>query len=664
MTWIGQKKLAFIPVQRPTFDEFPAPTDWPNEIMRRAVFDPPNPSSPTLPDRSLRAYIFAASSGRADLDAVVMPMQVINRGDVPPDALEAQLGSQLRDQGFDAAALVMLGRPPCGTSQLGGFWARFCMSENVGAWAMEFMHCLTGLIDLRSLPRYLDNEVHQDTSAFDEMASNRGMHPSAYTKATIGWLDQSAIAQHVGRTVEYNLHSVGLIQPPPSGRLAAVRIGAQVPYLMVESRRMVDQFESNIGSDGVIVYLVQTSDPFHFEANNVIPLALLTATALTVGETFTSDTGVIVRVTGAISGGFSVRIEDPSLHVVDRSAQYGAPAAAAPPTACVVPGLGVHDIAYRDTSGDLHELWRDAQGGTGTTDLTKIAVGGAPTASGTPFFYVDTTRSVLILLYRDANGTVRSLYWSTGEVGADNLSGTADAPKAAGDPVGYYVPDADTHHVIYRTGDGNLHELNWIGVTPVTYGGNITGAISAPHAAGDPTAFVGSGGYNIVVYRSVNGDILSLYWLQGGTGLDELSVVAGTPKAAGDPFGYYTAYNDTIQIVYCAGDGHVFELYAAGNDTITGWDITPTDAPLATGNLAAYYSAGTNTKHVFYRSADGQLHEIWWMPGGGTPAHVNLTERFGAPLAADRPAAFTVEGPNTQHVAYRGTDNHIYEVIW
>jgi hypothetical protein len=76
-----------------------------------------------------------------------------------------------------------------------------------------------------------------------------------------------------------------------------------------------------------------------------------------------------------------------------------------------------------------------------------------------------------------------------------------------------------------------------------------------------------------------------------------------------------------------------------------------------------YYSAGTNTKHVFYATTDGQLHEIWWVPGGGTPAYVNLTERFGAPPAADWPAAFTVEGPNTQHVAYRGTDNHIYEVI-
>jgi hypothetical protein len=38
---------------------------------------------------------------------------------------------------------------------------------------------------------------------------------------------------------------------------------------------------------------------------------------------------------------------------------------------------------------------------------------------------------------------------------------------------------------------------------------------------------------------------------------------------------------------------------------------------------------------------------------------------YGAPKSIiERPAAFTVEGPNTQHVAYRGTNNHIYEVHW
>ena len=204
---------------------------------------------------------------------------------------------------------------------------------------------------------------------------------------------------------------------------------------------------------------------------------------------------------------------DPA-HVVDRSAEFGTPPAAGPTTACVIPGLS-HNICYRDTSGKLHELWRNTQGHTGTTPLTEIAPPGTPKATGNPFAYVDSSRNTVILLYRAVDGSVRSLYWSLGPVGHDDLSGTAGAPKAAGNPVGYYTAAIDAHNVIYRTGDGHLHLLNWTGIAPVIYGGNLTAAISAPHAKGDPTAFVNAAGVNMVVYRSVNDHILSLYWTVG-----------------------------------------------------------------------------------------------------------------------------------------------------
>ena len=357
--------------------------------------------------------------------------------------------------------------------------------------------------------------------------------------------------------------------------------------------------------------------------------------------------------------------DHPIQHLVNRSAEFGTPPAAGPPTACVIPGLGVHNIAYRDTSGRLHELWRDAQGATGTTNLTANA--GAPKAAGNPFAYVDTSRNTEILLFRGSDGTVRSLYWSTGPVGHDNLSGTAGAPKAAGDPVGYYNPADDSHHVIYRSGDGHLHELNWTGVAPVVYGGNLTKAISAPRAAGDPTAFVNAAGVNIVVYRAVDGRILGLYWANGPSGLDDLSGTAGTPPAAGDPFAYYTAHNDTHQVVYRANDSHLYELYWPGVAPVIGWDFTePFGVPAASERLAAYYDPGTNVKHVISRYENGRLHDLWWGPGGGGVPGVDLTEFAGAPTAADRPAAFIVERPNTNthHVAYRGTDKHIYEVLW
>lgn len=81
MAWIGRKKLALVPLYRPNAhppDQIPA--DWNNQILRRVVFDP-DPT--TGADRSRRAYIHAASSGLADLDAVVMPMAVVDQQDVP-----------------------------------------------------------------------------------------------------------------------------------------------------------------------------------------------------------------------------------------------------------------------------------------------------------------------------------------------------------------------------------------------------------------------------------------------------------------------------------------------------------------------------------------------------------------------------------------------------
>jgi hypothetical protein len=112
MPWLGRKRIAFIPLHRPNAhppDE-PIPADWPAEILRRVYYDPN--AFRDLPDRSLRTYIHTVSSGLADLDATVLPMEVLDQQDVPPNALEGELGASLRAQGFNAAALVMLGQPP------------------------------------------------------------------------------------------------------------------------------------------------------------------------------------------------------------------------------------------------------------------------------------------------------------------------------------------------------------------------------------------------------------------------------------------------------------------------------------------------------------------------------------------------------------------------
>src|SRR3984893_5444851 len=316
MAWLGRQKLGFIPLSRTNIQPPDViPPDWPGQIMQRLFFDPATDPATGDPipgaDRSVRAYFHTVSSGLADLDVVVLPAQTIAEENVPPDALEATMGSQLRSEGFVGAAIVMLGGPGGGsTSQLSNFaWSRFCMSDNLGNWVGEILH-QTNLCDLPDLFDFAGQyPSDENMGPFDQEAGYEATHISAWTKRAVGWLDPSTVALHPGGAAEYTLHSVSLIQPPPTGRIAAVQIGAEAPYLMVEARLQADQFDINIPNEGVIVYRVQTTDPLGNAQNKTAPLALLTKTALTVGQSFTTD-GVTIDVGGAVlGGGFLIQVE-------------------------------------------------------------------------------------------------------------------------------------------------------------------------------------------------------------------------------------------------------------------------------------------------------------------------------------------------------------------
>jgi hypothetical protein len=525
---------------------------------------------------------------------------------------------------------------------------------------------VSGLMDLYAAPSgyYADN-----LGPFDNMAGVGGQHVCAFTKRALGWLDGEAFATHRGRVVTYDLHALGLPQPPPAGRKTAVEVPLARRPLVVEARRKVDQFDANIPNEGLIVYEVEHPD-IDPEPRFIHPVLHLKTydyrgkpTARPVGSTYVHPGGVRIVAIAELPGGYTVRIEDPNPFLVDRTAEFSGDPAGSAPTACVAPGPGAHIIAYRATSNRLHELWRDQQWKTGATDLTANSNLNVE-ADGNPFIYFDSTRNIVILLFRDDHGVVRSFYWSTGDVGADNLSGTAmGAPAADGDPVGYFAASSDTHHVIYRAGN-DLHELFWSGAETVAYGGNLTAAASASKALGDPAAFVNGAGVNIVAYRSEHGEILSLYWSVGEIRVESLSNVAGTPTASGDPVGYYIESTDTHQVVYVAEGGDLFEISWKGDLAAIGWNLSQAaGAPPASGTPAAYFSLASNTKHVVYRSADGRLHELRWVPGSTTPTYTDLTAAYGLDSAMARPAAFAVEALGTHHMTFLGTQGRIYELV-
>jgi len=169
------------------------------------------------------------------------------------------------------------------------------------------MHGLTGFTDIYP---FGDDVDQQDPAMglYDEMSAAGATHPSAYTKAGIQWLDRATIAEYAGPANAYALHAISLTQPPPTGRMAAVRIGTDVPYLIVEARLMADQFDAGIPKEGVIVYKVQTPDPLGHRVNHLRPLILKTPQALSVGQAFVSDDGIRISVTGSIPGGFAISV--------------------------------------------------------------------------------------------------------------------------------------------------------------------------------------------------------------------------------------------------------------------------------------------------------------------------------------------------------------------
>lgn len=402
--------------------------------------------------------------------------------------------------------------------------------------------------------------------------------------------------------------------------------------------------------------------------------------------------------------------------VTDRSGEVGAPDGlpGMVPTVAVIPGLSIYSIVYCDNSQGrppvdpphhLHSLWRDPNGTPHWTDLTKESRNqnypDMTLGIKNPFSFADTARNTEIVLWNsnffpvggdDETGAPRGDVWahfysrSESRVDAENLTRTAGVEHKASacdllQAVGTYYPAEDTHHVIFRQfWNYHIHELWWTGTSRAEGGTNLSKLapiLRGAYSLG--SVFLGSQGYKIVLFRT-GAEICSLWWKGGDRpGLDQLSVSAEAPRPAfyrffrpvynPDPVGYYTAHNDVTQVVYRGENDHLYRLFRTGNAGIEYWDLTERAiAPLAeysVCNFSAFYSAHTNTHHVIYvTEGDLHLHEISWIDGTERPDHSDLTTRFNAPLARGRPATFATDWDKTNHVVYRGNDNHIYELNW
>jgi hypothetical protein len=206
--------------------------------------------------------------------------------------------------------------------------------------------------------------------------------------------------------------------------------------------------------------------------------------------------------------------------------------------------------------------------------------------------------------------------------------------------------------------------------TPVPAGSwhhnDITAAAGAPAASGIASGYMfPAQGTQHVVYRGIDQHIHELWWASDGWHHNDLSASTGAPAAAGAPDGYMFVAQGTQHVVYRGGDEHIHELWW-GSD---GWqhnDLTAAaagGAPLAAGNPNGYMFANQRTQHVVYRGGDQHIHELWWASDGWH--HNDLTAAApGAPTTAGAPNGYMFVAQGTQHVVYRGGDQHIHELWW
>lgn len=312
--WLGPRRVAFIPA-RP--DNIAAPAAWVERIQQRIFYDP----TPTGDDCSLRAYLQAISYGRAQLDA-----DVFGEVTVAPSDCGAMQDEAIRTlpsgHSYQYACVVFApgtaggacagwafygGGPFPGTSSLGG-WCYLGMEQQLGTWAMELLHATTLFGDLYNPI----NPAVPPPGAFDEMACACGTHPSAFTKLSMGWIDAIHVpVANAPGSATYAIHALALTQPPPAGRVAAVRVPSRVNpgrYFIVEVRLKLDRFEratdgfsSGIPSEGVVIYEIDERNPLR--------VWLRTPIALSVGQQYwNADERLTVDVTAAIWGGRQVAI--------------------------------------------------------------------------------------------------------------------------------------------------------------------------------------------------------------------------------------------------------------------------------------------------------------------------------------------------------------------
>src|SRR6266511_3531126 len=310
--WQGSTRIAIVPVWNDRVDQSPG-SDFRDQATARVFYAPQGSEGN---DDSLQNSVWTVSYGQASLSGAVFPVVRSSGSDVTGAAMD----SLPPGHGYTHLLAVL----PHGSGPDRSSWAwwdasprngitafarvslfqnsALTMRQPAGIWGIETLHMVTEFGDLYN--------VSPNLGRYDVMANAfASSHPSAHTKLAMGWISPSSVVRHGTGTQSYVLHAIGLRQPPPPGRVSAVRIPARsgTRSFIAEARLAVDKYErsDNLGDgipdEGVIVYEIAS-------LLNVKLRAVLDA-----GQRYSNDDeGFSVSVSStAVPGGRRISIIEP-----------------------------------------------------------------------------------------------------------------------------------------------------------------------------------------------------------------------------------------------------------------------------------------------------------------------------------------------------------------
>jgi hypothetical protein len=216
---------------------------------------------------------------------------------------------------------------------------------------------------------------------------------------------------------------------------------------------------------------------------------------------------------------------------------------------------GTNSVMYRAVDDHLYEIY-SWNGGWYAADLSGSV--GAPNAGGDPYPFIRAD-NVNAIVYRDVRSQLHEIYldnsvgWRSGA-----LAPAAGLADALGDPAAYVRADY-RNAVVYLGKDSHVHELSSAWYDHVWTLRDLTASAGAPLAAGNPRGYVTADRADAVVYRAADAHVYELR--RGGDQwfTTDLSEAAGAPAAASNPVPYVRA-DGVGAIAYVAQDGSLREL--------------------------------------------------------------------------------------------------------